>query len=76
MRPIKPIEPIRPIRAIRRIILRPVPSLKQLRMWRVFARQKAKDRSARSSASRQGDVIPSAAETNVAVGHGHVDKRV
>ena len=84
MRTVKPIQPIRAVRAVGRIILRPVPSMAQLRMWLVFARQKAKDRAARLPASKQAAVTEPQAPmdwggdegANVPAEHGHVDKRV
>lgn len=84
MRPVRPIDPIRPVRGIGRITLRRVPSIRQLRMWLVFARQKARDRLARPPASGQAAIAPQDApahadreeETNAAAGHGHIDRRV
>jgi hypothetical protein len=88
MRTVKPIEPIRAARAIKSITLRRVPSFRQLRLWFVFARQKAKDRfkdrAARRAASGQAAVAPAEAlaelegeeQTRIAADHGHIDKRV
>ena len=92
MRTVRPIEPIRPVRGVRRIALRYVPSIKQLRMWLAFARQKAKDMPkdrpkdgpAPPQLSEQPAADPSevsadwesAAETDLAADHGHIDKRV
>jgi hypothetical protein len=83
MRTVKPIEPISAVRGIRRITLRRVPSIKQLRMWLAFARQKAKDGPARTPASGQAAVDPldppadleDETETGPAADHGHIDKR-
>ncbi len=84
MRTVKPIEPIRSVRGVRRITLRRVPSLKQLRMWLVFARQKAKGGPKGLPAAAQAAVSPQEvpadwqgeAEADPAVEHGHLDKRV
>jgi len=84
MRTVKPIQPIRAVRAIGRIILRPAPTMAQLRMWLVFARQKARERGVRPPASRQAAVTEPEASAhgggdegaNVAADHGHIDKRV
>ena len=51
MRRVKPVQPIRAVRAIGRIVMRPVPSLGQLRQWLRFARRKASERSAPLSAA-------------------------
>ena len=82
MRTVEPIEPIRPVRAVRRITLRRVPSFKQLRMWLVFARQKAKDGPAHSAVAPSESPAPSEREeeTNIAADylhadHLHIDKR-
>ena len=81
MRPVKPIEPIRPVRGIRGITLRRVPSFKQLRMWLVFARQKAKDGPKRPQAGAQSLVAPpevlldrESESDNGAADHLHIDK--
>ena len=88
MRTVRPIEPIRPIRGVRRMTLRYVPSIKQLRMWLTFARQKAKDRPKGRPAPPQVSGQPAAdpselsadwestAETGLAADHGHIDKPV
>jgi hypothetical protein len=84
MRTVKPIEPIGPVRGIRRITLRRVPSIKQLRMWLAFARQKAKGGRAPQPASGQAAAGPSdvpadwegETQTGPAADHGHIDKRV
>ena len=82
MRTVEPIEPIGPVRGIRRITLRRVPSIKQLRMWLAFARQKARDGAARPRAAGEAAVDPpdapdrqSETETGPAAAHEHIDKR-
>jgi hypothetical protein len=81
MKTVKPVEPIRPVRGIRGITLRRVPSFRQLRMWLVFARQKAKDGPRWPQASGQsglaGPEVPADRESEAereAADHGHIDK--
>lgn len=81
MRTVRPVEPIRPVRGIRGITLRRVPSFRQLRMWLVFARQKAKDGPKRPQAGAQAAIaspeVPvgrESEEDRSAADRGHIDK--
>jgi hypothetical protein len=84
MKPLKPIAPIRAVRTIGEIVLRPIPSRSQLRLWLLFARQKARERAERKSAARQAAAAPAEASApgpgsegaSVSPEYGHVDKRV
>jgi hypothetical protein len=77
MKTLKPIAPIRAVRTIGEIVLRPVPSRGQLRLWLLFARRKAKERAARKSASMTAPAeSPAQARHDEPASHGHIDKRV
>lgn len=83
MRTVKPVQPIRAVRAIGRVMLRPAPSMGQLRLWLWFARQKAKERAAPSAPRLDSVGSPEARDdwqredaTNAPAGNAHIDKRV
>jgi hypothetical protein len=85
MKPVKPIHPIRAARRVGEIVLRPMPTRGQLRLWLMFARKKVKDRMAPKPAARQAVAAPGPepgeepgqgdAPANSAAGYGHVDKQ-
>ena len=57
MKPIQPIGPIRAVRRVGEVLLRPVPSMGQLRMWLLFARTKAKERAEQDTVPQWPDLV-------------------